>query len=137
MQLIRGVEVLQHKVFADDSGELVVFEQFTSLPFACKRAFLIIISSPETLRGGHAHSCHELLVAVSGSALVEVDNGVQSAELCLDRRDKAIWVKPGVLIRFRSLVPQTILLAFASERYAETRHFDRPQPHLIAAEDAT
>jgi dTDP-4-dehydrorhamnose 3,5-epimerase-like enzyme len=137
MELIRGVELLQHEVFRDEGGELVVFEQFNGLPFAAKRVFFISVSSPDAVRGGHANSCHELLVAVSGSVIVEVDNGAQSADICLDTRDKALWIRPGVLIRLRRFVPHAIVLAFASARYDETRHFDRPQPHLIAAEDAT
>jgi hypothetical protein len=135
MELIRGVELLQHEVFRDEGGELVAFEQFTNLPFPSKRVFFITISSPDRVRGGHANSCHELLVAVSGSVTVEVDNGTQCADVCLDANDKGLWVKPGVLVRLRGSVPQAIVLAFASACYAETRHFGRPQPHLIAGEE--
>jgi hypothetical protein len=136
MELIAGAELLQHPVFGDNGAELIAFEQFPNSPFPWERVFFMTFG-PGSVRGGHANSCHELLIAVCGAISVEVDNGINSAEVCLDRRDKSLWVKPGVLVRLRSLVPGTIVLALASASYSETRHYDRPQPHLITMRTAT
>jgi hypothetical protein len=131
MELIAGAELLQHPVFGDNGAELVAFEQFPNSPFRWERVFFITFGPLGSVRGGHANSCHELLVAVSGAVSVEVDNGTNSTEVCLDARDKSLWVKPGILVRLRGLVPGAIVLAFASASYSETRHYDRPKPHLI------
>lgn len=137
MELITGAELLRHPVISDNGAELIAFEQFSNLPFPLERVFFMTFGSLGSVRGGHANSCHELLIAISGAISAEVDNGINSADVCLDTRDKSLWVKPGVLVRLRSLVPGTILLALASASYSETRQYDRPQPHLITVRTAT
>ena len=130
---IRGVQLHRQKVHADPRGELVSLEQFASLPFAPKRVFFMRIDAPGTMRGGHANSCDELIVPLSGSVLVEVDNGSEHAAIRLTDHDQALWIRAGILIRLKEFEPGTILLVCASAVYGETRHFERPQPGLIKA----
>jgi dTDP-4-dehydrorhamnose 3,5-epimerase-like enzyme len=134
MEIIKGVALLNHEVFRSRGGELMAFEEFSGVPFPLKRVFFLTVSSSDVVRGGHANSCHELLIAVSGSVIVEVDNGSECAEICLGSSGEALWVRPGVLVRLRNFASQTIVLAIASACYAKTRHFERPQPHLIATD---
>ena len=134
-ELIRGVQLRRQQVHADPRGELVSLEQFASLPFAPKRVFFMKVDSPSTMRGGHANSCDELIVAVSGSVLVEVDNGSEHAAVRLSDCDQVLWVRSGILIRLKEFEPGTILLVCASALYGETRHFERPQPGLVKASE--
>jgi hypothetical protein len=135
MELVRGVRILRYEVVKDGGDDLISFEHATNLPFFPRRTFVIVIKSSDSIRGGHANSCSELLVAVSGSVIVDVDNGTQYAEVCLNTRDKALWIKPGIVVKLRNAAPQTVILAVASKCYAETLHFDRPQPHMIDKEE--
>ena len=133
--IITGVTLLKQHIHADPRGELVALEQHRNLPFEPKRVFFMSVDSPGALRGGHANSCDEFIMALSGSVLVEVDNGRECASVRLDRYDRALWVRAGILIHLREFKPKTILLVCAPELYVDTRHFDAPQPLLNMAED--
>lgn len=62
-ELIHGVQLRRQQVHADPRGELVSLEQSASLPFAPKRVFFMKVDSPSIMRGSHANSCAELIVA--------------------------------------------------------------------------
>jgi dTDP-4-dehydrorhamnose 3,5-epimerase-like enzyme len=133
MGLIRGVELIHCRVHGDSRGELAAFEKSENIPFALERVFFIRISDMAVVRGGHANSCDELIVPMSGSVLVETDNGAEQSRLRLRRYDQALWIRAGIVIHLREFEPDTLLLVCASARYADTRHFLRPQPHLMMA----
>ena len=132
--IIRGVTLLKQHIYADSRGELVALEQHRNLPFELKRVFFMKVDSPESVRGGHANSCEEFIVALSGSVRVEVDNGFEHARVHLAGHDKGLWIRAGILVHLREFEPGTLLLACASELYGDTRHFSRAQPQLIMAD---
>lgn len=132
MQPIRGVELITLPVHCDARGEVVVCEG-AELPFAPARVFLLRTAGAAALRGGHANSCDELIVVVSGSVLAEIDNGQAQASLRLERCSQALLVRAGVVVRLVDFVPGTVLLRCASARYVETRHFAEPRPELLAS----
>lgn len=137
MELIRGVSLLEHRVHADARGRLIALEQPGTLPFVLKRVFSVLVDARHVVRGGHANSCDEFIVALSGSVLIEADNGAERTSVRLRDHDRALWAKAGTLIHLREFEPGTILLVCASATHADTRRFDRPQPHLIGADRPT
>lgn len=134
MRLINGVEFIDQRVNRDMRGDLLAFEHFSNVPFPMERVFVMKVSSSEVTRGGHANSCDELIVALTGSVEIQVDNGDERTAIGLDGYDRALWIKPGILIHLRDFRPGTLLLVCASARYGETRHYDRAQPHLFMAD---
>ncbi len=56
-------------VFEDERGRLVPVE-FTDLPFAPQRVFVVTAAPLGSRRGDHLSTCTELLVLVAGSARV-------------------------------------------------------------------
>ncbi|GJD55855.1 sugar 3,4-ketoisomerase [Methylobacterium dankookense] len=135
MQLIRGVEILNYRTHVDDRGKLAAFDEFDNIPFPPRRVFFLKVDDPDRTRGGHANSCDEFIMPLSGSVLVEVDNGRECCSVHLDTRDRALWIKSGIVINLREFESNTVLLICASASYRDTRHFDHPQPHLFMADD--
>lgn len=133
MQVIDGVDLLTHAIHEDERGSLVVLEGTEGLPFAPRRFFYITVPDPSSIRAGHAGSSEELIIAVTGAVTVELDNGTQQVSLRLADSNKALWVRPGVWLRLKKFAPGTVLLVVASLIYAETRHYDQPQPRLMQA----
>lgn len=133
MQPIVGVELISALVLADARGTLTVFEAPDLLPFVPARMFFLKTVDGQAIRGGHANSCDELIVAVAGSVLAELDNGEAQSSVRLHRFDQALLVRAGVVIRLRDFTPDALLLVCASALYAETRHFARPQPQLMVS----
>jgi len=131
VQVINGVRLLRHKAFADSRGALVAFEQNRNLPFKVERVFTIEVEEAGVSRGGHANSCDELIVCLSGSVIVDVDNGDERKSIRLGTKSESVWIGAGILINLRHFDPRTVLLVFASALYEDTLHYDQPQPQLI------
>lgn len=130
MEMIGGAQLLDLRVHADSRGELVAFESFSNLPFALERVFYLRVDDPAAVRGGHANSCDELIVALVGSVTVELDDGRQQSRIRLGCKDRGIWIRPGIVITLRAFEPGTLLLVCASAPYQETRQFARAQEPL-------
>ena len=129
--LISGAAILTSPFHPSSREGMSCFEQGHNVPFACRRVFYIAVDSDPIDRGGHANSCDELIVAVSGAVRVAFDNGVERGVVRLAAPDRALWLRAGLLIDLRDFAAGTVLMVFASQPFAETRHFDRPQPQLI------
>ena len=74
----------------DPRGNLTVAEQQHEVPFNVSRVYWTYDVPSGESRGGHAHKkCEEMIVAVSGSFDVTVDNGtmVQTFHLIFDEDD--------------------------------------------------
>lgn len=132
-RIIRGVSCFDLVLSRDANGETGAFEAGHNLPFDCRRVFTIQVTKGRLDRGGHANSCDELIVAVQGSVLVRVDNGMEQGEVRLTSSQQAVCIRAGVLINLCEFAPGTLLTVCASKPYAETQHFEAPQPQLIAA----
>lgn len=126
MHIIHGVKQITHRVHGDTRGDLVAFERSSSLPFPLERVFFMKVDERSGERGGHANSCHEYIVAVAGSVVIDVDNGRERASVRLTGHDQALWVGPGVLLRLRDFSRDTVLLVCASQSYAQTTHYPQP-----------
>lgn len=136
MRFIEGAELLTHKVNVDSRGELAAFENFNNLPFPLERVFFIKAGAAGMQRGGHANSCDEAIIALTGSVLVEADNGYQKASIRLASGNELVWIKPGVVVSLLDFAPNTILLVCASARFSDTQHYHCAQPHLVVANRA-
>ncbi len=134
VRIVNGTYLIEVSVLQDNINAPASFDLSGKLPFVCERVFTIKADSGETVRGGHANSCDELIVALSGSVTAYVNNGSEVASIRLDADDKALWVCAGVFIELHEFTPQTVLLVFASRSYRETEHFDAPQRNLISDE---
>ena len=112
-----GARVFRLARFPDSRGVLTVAER-QSLPFTPARFFMISDVPAGALRGGHAHkSCHELIVAVSGSFKLTVVDRNGRDEIVLAAPDVAVHVPPGVWLEQTEFAPSTSVLVLASHEY--------------------
>ena len=80
-------------IFNGDSGSLVVLESMVT-PFKVERSFWISASA-NTVRGGHRHFLtRQLLIAVSGSISVYLNNGLKEGVICLTKPEQGLLVEP-------------------------------------------
>ena len=130
----RGAEMVTLSVNADERGELVAFEEGWNLGFPLRRFFCIRVRDGHATRAAHSCSCHELVIALTGAVTVDLDNGSERERVRLSAGDRALWIQPGVWRRFRDFLPDTVLVAAASEPYSATHNWDSPQPQLIPSD---
>jgi hypothetical protein len=104
----------------DPRGNLTFIEGGRHVPFRIRRAFWIYDVPGGEMRGGHAYRRNrELIIAVSGSFEVEVDNGITTSRHLLNRSYFGLYLPP---LHWRSLVnfsTSSLCLVLASEEYDE------------------
>lgn len=105
----------------DPRGNLTFVEGGRHIPFAIHRAFWIYDVPGGEMRGSHAYRRNrEIIIAVSGSFDVEVDNGNSATRCQLNRSYYGLYLPP---LHWRSLVnfsTNSICLILASENYDES-----------------
>jgi dTDP-4-dehydrorhamnose 3,5-epimerase-like enzyme len=131
---IRGAKLFQMKTHVDSRGELTALDMHSNLGFALQRVFYIRVELPTTIRGEHACSADQVIVALTGGVTIDVANGQEQRSVRLVQGGCALWLSAGVWLRLRDFLSGTVLSVAASAIYAHTRYFDRPQPDLVSAD---
>lgn len=99
-------------------GSLAVLPNAEPSPFDAQRVFYIYDVPTAAERGGHAHhKMQELIVALSGSFDVEVNDGKVGRRFTLNRPDCALHVPGGLWRSLSNFSSGAVCLAFASELY--------------------
>jgi UDP-2-acetamido-3-amino-2,3-dideoxy-glucuronate N-acetyltransferase len=115
---VSGVSLHRVPRIEDLRGDLIAREVGAGLPFAPKRAFLVMDVSSKEVRGEHAHrECEQLLVCVKGSMACVVDDGVRHQEVLLDTAEVGLYVPPMVWTTQYKSTEDALLLVFASDPY--------------------
>ena len=101
-----------------ENGNLTVFEGGKELPFDIKRIFYIYDVPGGVERGGHSHiECSNLLVAVSGSCSVTINDGVDTMTYNLNRSNVGLLVAPGIWNTLHNFSSGSVVLAISSHDY--------------------
>lgn len=112
-----GVRMLPLGPTVDERGRLVELD-FSSVPFAVRRAFAISDVTAGLVRGGHRHrNAAQLLACIRGSITVELRRNDSRFEIPLDAGTGALYLAPGVWASQRYDSDEAVLLVLASERY--------------------
>ncbi|MBO5317373.1 MAG: WxcM-like domain-containing protein [Oscillospiraceae bacterium] len=104
----------------DDRGQLVAIEATKDLPFAIKRVYYIYDTLPGVRRGFHAHrNLQQILICVSGSCKIHLDDGHDTAEVTLDKPNEGLYIANNMWREMYDFTPGAVLLVLASEYYDE------------------
>ena len=109
------------------NGNLTVVQGGAEVPFDLRRVYYIYDIPGGEARGGHSHRrlC-QLLVAISGSFDVVLDDGVRQRRVTLNRPYHGLFVVPGIWRVLDNFSSGAVCLCLASEHYDEsdyTRHY--------------
>ncbi|WP_104130352.1 FdtA/QdtA family cupin domain-containing protein [Cryobacterium sp. N21] len=104
--------------FRDGLGALGVVEKDAPFPFPIKRVYFLYDVPSNAVRGSHAHKdLHQLIVAVSGSFQVDLDDGKTNSRFILNSPNKGLTVPPGYWRTLRNFSAGSAALVFASSEY--------------------
>ena len=119
MKLEHQYIILEFDEFGDERGSLVVAEGGgQDIPFEIKRVFYMYGSDPAIVRGQHANRKTEfVLINVSGTSKVKVDNGVEQTVIELNRPRMGLYLKTMLWKDMYDFSPDSVLLVLASEHY--------------------
>ena len=106
------------KHHSDDKGNLSVVENNITVPFSVKRAYYLYDVPGGEARGAHAHKeLYQLIVAVSGSFSVTLDDVKVKRTFVLNRPYQGLLVVPGIWRDLYDFSSGAICLVLASELY--------------------
>lgn len=106
------------KHHSDRRGNLTVVENAKTLPFDVKRVYYLYDVPGGESRGAHAHKeLEQLIVAVSGSFTVTLDDGYCKRTFFLNRPYQGLYVKPGMWRDLGDFSSGAVCMVLASEVY--------------------
>ena len=108
------------KISSDSRGSLVAIEELLDIPFRIKRVYYLFSTKQDVRRGMHAHKqLQQVLVCVSGSCKVLLDDGFERDEVVLEDPTKGLFIDKGIWREMYNFTPDAVLLVLASEHYSE------------------
>ena len=117
-KLEEQIQILDFPDLGDERGNLVVVEGGSAIPFDIKRIFFIYGSDDEVVRGQHANLKSEfVMINVSGTSRVKVDNGHESRVIELNRPRMGLYLKSMVWKEMYDFSPDSVLLVLSNEHY--------------------
>ena len=104
----------------ESRGNLTFIEGTKHIPFEIKRVYFLYDVPSGATRGGHAHKkLFELMIALSGSFDVVLDDGKEKKKFFLNRPHYGLLLPPGVWRELENFSSNSVALALASEIYIE------------------
>ena len=108
----------------DPRGNLTFIESGRHIPFQVKRIFYLYDVPGGATRAGHAlKSCHQFLIAQSGSFDVVVDYGFHKQRHSLNRSHYGLYIPPLVWREIENFSSNSVCTVLASEFYAEDEYY--------------
>jgi hypothetical protein len=104
--------------FEDPRGNLSIIEELNHIPFKIERTYWIYDVPGGEVRGGHAFKeQQEMIVALSGSFDVIVDDGVVKQTFFLNRSYFGLYVPAGIWRQMASFSTNSLALVLSSTRF--------------------
>lgn len=103
----------------DPRGNLAVIEKDT-IPFAIQRVYYLFDVPSDASRGGHAHKEQlELLVPLSGSFQVVINDGINQKSILLNKPYKGLLITKGIWRELTDFSAGAVCLVVSSGEFDE------------------
>jgi dTDP-4-dehydrorhamnose 3,5-epimerase-like enzyme len=112
--------ILEFDKHSHYNGNITVIENLKSIPFGIKRIYYLYDIPGGEERGGHAHkNLFQLIVAVSGSFDVVLNDGKTKRTITLNRPYHGLLIVPGLWRELNNFSSGSVCLVLASDYYNE------------------
>ena len=117
---ISDCKIINLPKFLDVRGNLSFAEQYKQIPFKIERAYWIYDVPGGEARGGHAYKENqELIIALSGSFDVMLDDGNEKKTFSLNRSYYGLYVPKGIWREMKNFSTNSLALILSSTSYNE------------------
>lgn len=114
-------------------GNLTFIEAERHIPFGIRRVYYLYDVPGGAERGGHAHKeLHQLIIAMSGSFDVLLDDGRQKKRFHLNRSYYGLYVCPMIWRELDNFSSGSVCLVLASNLYDEADYYRDYQEFISA-----
>ena len=115
-----GCRIIQLPKISDARGNLTFVDGGRGVPFDIKRVYYLYDVPGGETRGGHAHyELEQLIIAVSGSFDVVVDNGFHREKFSLNRSYFGLYMPQLTWREIENFSSGSVCLVLASRHYDE------------------
>lgn len=117
---MQKAKIIKLPKFEDPRGNLSFIEEFNHIPFKIERAYWIYDVPGGEIRGGHAFKIQqEIIVALSGSFDVVVDDGQNKQSFSLNRSYYGLYLPAGLWRQMQNFSTNSLALVLSSTHYDE------------------
>jgi len=116
--------IIELPVINDARGNLSFIEGNRHIPFDIRRVYYLYDVPGGATRGGHAHKdLHQLIIAMSGSFDVVLDDGTGKKRFHLNRSYHGLYVCPMVWRELDNFSSGSVSMVLASDYFDESDYF--------------
>jgi hypothetical protein len=130
---LAACKIIDLPKIADPRGNLTFIEGCRHVPFDIKRVYYLYDVPGGAERGGHAHKdLRQLIVALSGSFDVVLDDGSEKKRFHLNRSYYGLYVCPMIWRELDNFSSASVCMVLASNFYDEADYYRDYQQFLQA-----
>ena len=112
--------IINFPKIADFRGNLSFIEENKHVPFEIKRVYYLYDVPSGATRGGHAHKkTEQVMIAISGSFEVIIDDGQSRKSFFLNRPQYGLYIPPALWREMENFSSNSAALVLASTLYDE------------------
>ncbi|OHE56479.1 MAG: hypothetical protein A2Z47_04145 [Thermodesulfovibrio sp. RBG_19FT_COMBO_42_12] len=121
---IKNCKIIEFPKIAEPRGNLTFIEGNRHIPFDIQRVYYLYDVPGGAERGGHAHKgLHQLIIAMSGSFDVLLDDGYERKRFHLNRSYYGLYVCPMIWRELDNFSSGSVCLVLASNLYDESDYY--------------
>lgn len=131
--ILGNCRLLDLPKISDPRGNLTFIEGAKHVPFSIRRVYYLYDVPGGAERGGHAHKeMHQLIVAMSGSFDVILDDGSEKKRFHLNRSYYGLYVCPMIWRELDNFSSGSVCLVLSSNLYGESDYYRNYDIYLEA-----
>ncbi len=121
---LESCKFMEFPIIHDPRGNLTFVEGSRHIPFDIKRVYYLYDVPGGAHRGGHAHrSLHQMIIAMSGSFDVVLDDGVRNRRYHLNRSYYGLYVAPMMWREIDNFSSGSVCMVLASDYFDEADYY--------------
>jgi|TARA_R100000988_G_C3992868_1_gene163860 dTDP-4-dehydrorhamnose 3,5-epimerase-like enzyme len=134
---IHNCKIIELPKISNAQGNLTFVEGSNHIPFDIQRVYYLYDVPGGATRGGHAHKkLHQLIVAMSGSFDILIDDGNEKQRFHLNRSYQGLYICPMIWRELDNFSSGSVCMVLASNLYDEGDYHRDYQTYLQALETA-
>lgn len=128
---ILKAELITLPKFEDPRGNLSFIEEENHVPFKIERTYWIYDVPGGQMRGGHAFKeQQELIIALSGSFDIVVDDGIIKQTFSLNRSYYGLYIPAGLWRQMQNFSTNSLAMVLSSTQFSEEDYI-RKYPEFL------